>query len=230
MLAKDVMTTSVVTVKPDTEVSAIAQLLLERGISAVPVEDASGDLVGIVSEGDLIRRTETGTDKEGSWWLHAIATSSELSRTYVKTHGRHAKDVMTRRVITAGPDTPLAEIAALLEKNGIKRVVIIDDGKLVGIVSRANLLHGLAAQRTAPVSMNDAALRKSILEELRTAGVRDGYLNVVVSDGKIRLWGSVETSEEKRALSVVVENAAGDKAWEDNVRVVPAMVARSLWA
>jgi len=230
MLAKDVMTTSVVTVKPNTEVSAIAQILLERGISAVPVENASGDLVGIVSEGDLIRRTETGTDKEGSWWLHAIATSSELSRTYVKTHGRHAKDVMTHRVITAGPDTPLAEIAALLEKNRIKRVAIIDDGRLVGIVSRANLLQGLAAQRTAPVSMDDAALRKSILEELRTAGVRDGYLNVVVSGGKIRLWGSVETSEEKRALSVVVENAAGEGAWEDNVRIVPPMVARSLWA
>lgn len=230
MFAKDIMTTTVVTVRPSTGVDEIARILLERGISAVPVENASGDLVGIVSEGDLMRRTETGTEDAGSWWLQAIASSSDLSRAYIKTRGRHAKDVMSRNVISTGPETPLSELATLLEKNGIKRVPIVEDNKLVGIVSRANLLHGLVANVTPAVSTNDAALKQSILEELRKAGIRDLYLNVVVSGGKVRVWGTVETPEERQALSVVMENAAGDVEWVDNIRIVQPMVARSLWA
>jgi len=230
MLAKDVMTTTVITVRPKTEVEEIARILLERGISAVPVENASGDLVGIVSESDLMRRAESGTEDAGSWWLQAIVSSSDLSRAYIKTHGRHAKDVMTRNVISTGPGTSLSEIATLLEKNGIKRVPIVEDSKLVGIVSRANLLHGLVANGTPPVGTDDAALKQSILEELRKAGIRDLYLNVVVSDGRVQIWGTVETLEERQALSVAMENAAGDVEWVDNIRIVQSMVVRSLWA
>lgn len=230
MLAKDVMTTSVVTVSPETEVREIARLLLARRISAVPVTDAEGAVVGIVSEGDLLHRPESETETTSSWWLGLVAAPSQKAKDYVKTHGRHAADVMTRDVITVTSDVSLAAIATLLEKHRIKRVPVVDDGKLVGIVSRANLLQGLAMQETAPVSGDDEAVRQALMSELRTASVGTDYLNVVVLDGKVQIWGAVETQEEKRAVPVAVENVTGIADWEDHVRIVPPMVVRSLWA
>ena len=142
MRAMDVMTTDVVTVDPTTSVQALAMLLSERCISGVPVVDSKDRLVGIVSEGDLMHRVETGTERltgrRRSWWLDTIASEQELARDYVKSHGRTAKDVMTRDVISVTDTTELADVAMLLETKRIKRVPVLRDGKLVGIVSRAN--------------------------------------------------------------------------------------------
>ena len=145
MNASDVMVTTVITVGPDASVQEVADLLLQHRISAVPVVAASGEILGIVSEGDLINRSESETTHRKSWWLDALASNESLAAEYVKSHSRQVTDVMTREVITAAPDTPVAELAALLERNRIKRVPIVKGGKVVGTVSRANLLQGLAS-------------------------------------------------------------------------------------
>jgi CBS domain-containing protein len=126
MLAKDVMTTAVLTVTPETDVGEIAGLMLDSHISAVPVIDADGSLVGIVSEGDLIHRAESETRRRPSWWLRLLATPEEPAERYLREFGRRARDVMTKNVISVTPDTPLTEIAAMLEKYHIKRVTVLE--------------------------------------------------------------------------------------------------------
>src|SRR3972149_2283575 len=150
MHAKDVMTTQVVTVSLDAPVAEIAKQLVQRRISAVPVVDADGRPVGIVSEGDLMRRPETGGERHPSWWLALVAEAETQDREYVKSHGGRARDVMTRDLVTVTEEASLEEIATLLEKHRIKRVPVVREGKLVGIVSRANLLQGIVARQCVP--------------------------------------------------------------------------------
>jgi CBS domain-containing protein len=140
MRARDVMTLNVVSVSPDSPISEVVRLLLRYRISAMPVVDAALKVVGVVSEGDLLRLEGARTRR--SWWLEALASGRSAS--YEKARGRTAGEVMTRDAITVGPETPLEEIAALLERHHIKRVPVVEGGRLAGIVSRANLLHGLA--------------------------------------------------------------------------------------
>ena len=142
MLARDVMAAPVLTVSPEKQVQDIAALLLECSISAVPVVDEGGHVRGIVSEGDLINRADAGTRHRRSWWLEMLNGPEEQSRDYLRAHGQRAQDVMSRDVVATSEDTPLPEIAALLEKHHVKRVPVLRDGRLVGIVSRANLLQG----------------------------------------------------------------------------------------
>ena len=143
MNAADVMTTNVITVHADASVEEIAETLLANGISAVPVIDDFGGLVGIVSEGDLVHRVELGTEQHPSWWLEFLAGKQALAYDYIKSHGRRAADLMTRPVITVNAETPLSEIASLLDEHRIKRVPVVDKGKIIGIVSRANLVQAL---------------------------------------------------------------------------------------
>jgi CBS domain-containing protein len=170
MKAADVMTTNVITVGPDARVPAVAEILLSARISGVPVIGAEGELMGIVSEGDLMRRIEAGTERRRPWWLVILAGRDALAAEFIKEHSCKVADVMTRNVITAAPDTPLSTIANLLEKNAIKRVPIVDhEGKVVGIVSRANLLQGIArlnkrAQPARPV--DDSQIREKVLTQL----------------------------------------------------------------
>jgi CBS domain-containing protein len=145
--AKDVMTAKVVSVTPDTPVEQIARLLLEQRISGVPVTDASGRILGIVTEGDLMRRPDLQTERRRPWWLRIVADERTRAEEYTKTHGSRAADVMTRNVVTVTEETTVGEIARLLERHHIKRVPVVREGKLVGIVSRANLIQGLAARR-----------------------------------------------------------------------------------
>ena len=152
MQARDIMTERVITVGPETTVREIATLLLERRISAVPVVEESGEIVGIVSEGDLIHRNEIGTELRGrSWWLRLFDDSAALAERYSKSHGAKARDVMTRDVVSVDETVSLADIAELLETKHIKRVPVIRDGRLAGIVSRADLVRALAAIPRAPI-------------------------------------------------------------------------------
>lgn len=234
MRAGDVMTTKVVTVSPETAVRTIAQTLVERGISAVPVVDGAGRLLGIVSEGDLMRRAEAGTERQPSWWLDLLASPEEKARDYSRAHGLTARDVMSREVVTVEEDSPLASVAALLERHRIKRVPVVRDGALVGIVSRANLLHGLIAAQPAPASAatagDDAAIRGRILAAVAEAGLAEPYVNVVVSGGKVQLWGMVSSEAEKDALRVAAETAPGVVAVENNVAVAGPRQLRAGWA
>ena len=226
MKTADVMTTRVISIADDLPVNEVAGLLLKNKISAVPVVDADGRLLGIVSEGDLMRREETGTETQRSWWLSAFTSTDEAAEDFVKSHGRLARDVMTRDVVTVGEDTSLAEVARMLEQHGIKRVPVVRDDRVVGVVSRANLLQSLAAAPAAPsapaTAVDDATIRARFLEALEQQSWRATiHSNVIVSDGIVHLWGLVPSEEQRDALRVLAENIEGVRAVKDHIRVQP---------
>ena len=227
MLAIDVMTTQVVTVLPETSVREVARMLLINRISAVPVVDGNGRILGMLSEGDLMRRAETGTDERHSWWL-SLVTDLRVEA-FVKSHGLHAKDVMTREVISVSEETPLDEVATLLERRRIKRVPVVRDGKLVGIVSRANLLHGLVALRAGPTpSGGDQGIRAAIIDALVKVGIPRHFLNVVVSNGVVHLWGAAQSESERDAVRIAAETTPGVKRIENHMFVLPARLRGAL--
>jgi CBS domain-containing protein len=223
MKAADVMVSTVITVPPEASVQDVANVLMTNRISAVPVVTAGGDLVGIISEGDLIRRVETDTDHRRSWWIELLLGRGPLAAEYVKSHSRKVSDLMSRDVITARPETPLRDVAGLLEKNGIKRVPIIADGKLVGIVSRANLVQALAVQKKpveAQPPADDLAIREAVMARL------DGKLwtkfapvNIIVRNGIVDIWGIVDTETVRQAIRVAVEETPGVRGINDNLSV-----------
>jgi CBS domain-containing protein len=223
MQAQDVMTTKVVAVAPDTPVTEIAKLLLERQISAVPVVSDERRLVGIVSEGDLTH----GLGQEGakrSWWLDLLASPQTKAEAYLKSHGRLASDLMTREVVSVTPDTPLPEIARLLEGRRIKRVPVLRDGELVGIVSRADLLRGFALQPSPDASADDRALRERLTVEFERSGLTShGYVNIVVRDGALHLWGIVPAQEQAEALRRAAARVPGVASVESHLAVHPRM-------
>jgi len=224
MKAADVMVSKVITVGPDAELQDVARTLLNNRISALPVVDAGGKLVGIISEGDLMRRVESGTVRRRSWWLEMLTGREALAAEYVKEHSRKVADVMTREVVTVNPETSLGDIATLLERNGIKRVPVVQDGKVVGIVSRANLLQALASYRT-PIegsAPNDAAIRENVIARINSEPwSKPALINVIVQDGNVELWGIVETQVEKKAVRVAAEVTPGVRAVNDNLIVRP---------
>ena len=212
MKAAEVMTSAVVTIADDATVHEAAELMLKHRISALPVVDCNGKLVGIVSEGDLIRRSEVGTERVRPWWLELLTSKRKLAAEYVKSHAHMVRDVMTHNVITAAPDTPLSEIARLLETHAIKRVPITDGDELVGIVSRANVIQGVAGlklEASIAPSSSDRVIRESILEMVRKAPWRPGLWNVTVRNGVVDLWGVTESLDEKKAVGATAENTPG---------------------
>jgi CBS domain-containing protein len=225
MQAGDIMTPKVVSVRADTRVEEIARLLLERRISGVPVVDADERIVGIVTEGDLMRRPETGTERHRGWWLRLFGDERERAAEYARAHGTRAEQVMTRNVVTVTEETPVGEIARLLEEHRIKRVPVVRDGKLVGIVSRANLLHGLACHRApAPPerSLDDRAIRDEVVRVLDREGwTAHAPLNVTVTAGVVELWGLVDSREHRLAIRVAAESVPGVVAVKDNLGSVP---------
>jgi CBS-domain-containing membrane protein len=224
MRAVDVMTRDVITVHENATVSEVAMLLAKRGISAVPVVDAANRVIGMVSEGDLLHRAETGTEQRRAWWLDMLAATDRLARDYVKSHAETVRDVMTRDVISVTDTTPVADIAILLETHRIKRVPVIRDGKLVGIVSRANLVQALAMTVTQPPSdaaNDDLAIRERLLAELKAQRWAEvAPANVTVKDGVVHLWNSYVSEEEKQALLVAARSIPGVRRVEDHMRKV----------
>lgn len=216
------MTAPALTVTPDRRVDHVANLLLERGISAVPVVDREGRLAGIVSEGDLVGRRADGRQRR-PWWLEMLSSAEERARDYLRPRGATAGDVMTREVVTVGEHTPLPEIAALLEKHRIKRVPVVREAKVVGIVSRANLLHGLAASPAVDsVPQEDRELRERVLAELGKAGVATSSVNPIVRSGVVELWGAASSEAELRAARLAARNAAPRQRIEDHLSALPA--------
>jgi CBS domain-containing protein len=221
----DVMTTEVITVGENASVPEAAKLLAKHGISAVPVVDKDNRVIGMVSEGDLLHRAETGTERRRSWWLDMMSSTNKLAGEYIKSHSSKVKDAMTRDVLSVTEETPVADIAVLLETNRIKRVPVLRDGKLVGIVSRANLVRTLAMTITEPVSgaADDRAVRDKLLAEPKAQKWAEvSPANVTVKDGVVHLWSSYLSESERRALIVAAENVAGVRRVEDHMRPVPA--------
>lgn len=225
MKASDVMVTDVITVRPEMPVREAAKVLLDHRISAAPVLNAEGRLVGILSEGDLMRRAEIGTERRRSWWLDLLAGESARADDYIRAHAVRVADVMTREVVTATEHASLGEIAALLERRRIKRVPIVRGDELVGIVSRANLLQALASAPGAadlPAAQDDRSLRERVLASIRSQPWGMPWLTTVtVHDGVVELWGPVNSDEERRTLRVAAEATPGVRQVKDNLFLLP---------
>lgn len=231
MKAKDVMTEDVISVRPDAGVQQIARLLLEHRISAVPVIGTDGRLLGIVSEGDLVRRSETHTERR-SWWLDLLDGPEGGAERYLKTHGLSAREVMSARPVTVKESTPLEKIATLLERNRIKRVPVMRGARVVGIVSRANLLHALVASADLRPARGkrQAPSRKEVIREIRSAGQSLDYVNVVVEAGVVHLWGGVRSDAERKAIALAARRSPGVSDVRNHLFVMPPRLTGSLGA
>ena len=223
MKAADVMVRDVITVRPEASVRDAALLMLQHGISGLPVVDENHGLLGLISEGDLLRRAETGTEKHRSWWLELLTPQERLADEFSRAHAVRVADVMTRQVVSADENASLANIATLMERHGIKRVPIMRDGRLVGIVSRANLVKALV---TAPVqaseATDDAQLREKVIEHIRAVpGGVPWLLSVDVAAGVAQLQGPVHSDEQRRAIRIAAEATPGIKQVEDKLYKMP---------
>ena len=212
MLVKDVMTKKVITVTPETRIEEIARLFLDHHISGVPVLNPDGGLAGLVSEGDLMRRVADPDAPRRSWWLELFAGSQTGAADYVKAHGRQARDVMTQEVITVPEDMTIGKAAVLFEKNRIKRIPVLRNGTLVGIISRSNLLQGLTLALAMPEpSEDDRVIQARILEALADVpGIQVSLVNVLVKDGVASIFGVVDSDFEATAIRLAAEEAAGE--------------------
>src|SRR5829696_1600140 len=220
LTAADVMTTEVVSVEPDTPVRDVAELLYSRHISGVPVVEHDR-VIGIVSEGDLIGHVAAIGESRRSWWLSLFSDESLSARDYAKTHGRTARNVMTASVVSVEETATLAEIARLVERHRIKRVPVLRDGKLIGIVTRGNLLQGLATLKAEPPrSVDDATIREQLVTELKDQPWAHLYTDdIVVENSVVHLHGTVRTEDERRALRIAAENVPGVQSVEDHLMV-----------
>jgi CBS domain-containing protein len=213
MKAGDVMTRKVLSTNPDASIAEMAKLMLENRISGLPVVDDRGDLVGIVTEGDCLRRAETGTERKRPRWLEFLIGPGRLAEEYIHAHGRKVADVMTPNPITITEDTPLDKVVHVMETRRIKRLPVMRDRKVVGIVSRANLLHALAsaAANVPSVSPTDATIRDQLMAELAKQPWSPQF-TVTVRDGIVDLWGVVLAAHQREAAIVAAKNIAGVKA------------------
>ena len=219
MIAADVMTPDVICAAPETPLPELVRLMLDNRISALPIVE-DGRIVGIVSEGDLLHRAETGTESRPSRWLELVTSTDRLAADYTRTHGRKAGEIMTRDVVTVADTTPIAEVAHLLEARRIKRVPVTRDGRLVGIVSRRNLLQALATSLSPPpITCGRQEHPRSLLCELRRQAWAGGpgSINAVVADGVVHLWGVAPDETLRQAIVVVAENIPGVRAVEDHM-------------
>jgi CBS domain-containing protein len=227
MDAREVMTRDVITVGPDNTVAEIATLLVRHRISAVPVVEGDNSVIGIVSQTDLAHRGETDTEKRRKWWLEVFADPDIKAREYVKSHGVRARDVMTRHVVSVPPKASLAEVADLLDRNRVRQVPVLDNGKLVGMISRTDLVRRLAevAIVASAERPSNGALQKAIWDEIKAqTWLKSAYVSLTVADGVVELWGSVETDDQRQALRVLVEGVKGVRKVEDHVSVFPRVV------
>jgi CBS domain-containing protein len=212
MIAADVMTRNVISVPPDATVADAVELMLGRGISGLLVVDASGMLAGIVTEGDLLRRDELGTQRRRSWWLRLIASPGRQAADFTRAHGRKVADVMTRDVLSVAADAPLTDIVALMEEHRVKGVPVLDGVRVVGVVSRADLLRALsvAARERHETVADDRTIREHILDTLaHESWAPRTTLNVTVVNSVADLWGTISNDQERRAICVMAENAPG---------------------
>jgi CBS domain-containing protein len=213
------MVKAVATTTPETTVKAVARLMINLRISGVPILDRNGQLVGIVTEGDLLRRAETGTERRRSRWSEWFSANSRLAAEYIKSHARRVEDIMTREVISVGELATLGEIAELMETKRVKRVPVVRDGKIVGIVSRADLLQVLASGGAVDANEDsDRLIRERLFAELRgQEWTSTAESNVVVSDGVVHFWGIVGSEEERTAFRVAAENIPGVRGIKDHM-------------
>ena len=225
MRAHQIMTRPVITVLPDATITEAASIMLQRHISGLPVVDAAGKLVGIVSEGDFIRRSEIGTQRRRSRFLKFILGPGQAATDFVHEHGRRIAEIMTHDPVTVTEDTSLETIVSLMEKNKLKRLPVIRADRVVGIVSRANLLQAVAslARQIPDPTADDDHIRNRIIDALGRNDWCPHGLSVVVRDGVVNLGGIITDERARQAAIVCAENIAGVKKVHDHLCWVDPM-------
>jgi CBS domain-containing protein len=220
MIVSDVMTHNCITISPEARVEEAVNLMLSRNISGLFVVDKAGDLVGVVTEGDLLRRDELGTQRNRSWWLRLLASPARQAADFTHANGRHVRDVMTADVLSVAQDAPLVDVVVTMEKHRIKRLPVTADGRVIGVVSRADLLRALVGRirNVEPLDTDDRGIRTAILNALEAQPwAPTTTLNVTVADGIVDLWGAITNEEERRGIRVIAENTAGVKSVNDHL-------------
>ena len=220
MKARDVMTRDVVSIGPDATVLQAARLMLQHHISGLPVVDKDNALVGVLSEGDFLRRRETATERRRSRWLEFLMGPGKIASEYTHSHGQKVSEVMTDEVQTVDEDADLEAVVELMEKRRIKRVPVTRGGRMTGIVTRSNLMHAMVSMaRGEPAApKGDAEIRERLLAEIKTQEwAPAAMVNVVVRDGVVELWGAVIDDRQRAALKVAAENIPGVKAVKDHL-------------
>ncbi len=226
MLIHAVMTSPAIAVRPETPIAEAAKIMLDNRISGLPVVNANGDLVGIVSEGDFVRRAELRTERKRSWLLDFLTSPGKLADEYVLTHGRTVDEVMTCDVVTVKPTTMLNEAVDLMEKHHVKRLPVVSRGKIVGIVSRSDLLKTLTQYLRAPTSTaKDQEIEAAIINELAAQSWgRAGSIRVKVVDGVAELSGGILDERERLAAKVAAENTPGVRAVSDQLVYIDPLI------
>lgn len=230
MLVGEIMTRDVVTVAPDTTVAEVAQLFSDKGISGAPVVNKSGDVVGVVSEADLLHRAEIHTEKQHSWWARLFQSDFSLAQDFIRQGAKKVADVMSTDLMTVSEDAKLAIAADLLDRHHIKRLVVLRGQKLAGIITRADIVRALAKHKSilaqAPRDSSDDALLKLLEQRMsQEPWANAPYVNTHVQNGVIELSGFVSSATQKQALRVLAETLPGAKAVEDRVQIFVPPVA-----
>jgi CBS domain-containing protein len=220
MKASEIMTRRVISVSADAPIGEAARLMLENGISGVLVMDAKSELVGILTEGDFLRRAETRTERHRARWIEFLLGPGRLAADYVRTHGRKVEEIMTHDVATVDEGTLLADVVSLMERRHIKRVPVMRGVRVVGVISRANLMQALASldREAAPSPTSDTAIREALIAEMnRHPWSAHGFINPVVRNGVVELRGTIFDERERGAIRVAAENIAGVKEVRDHL-------------
>lgn len=222
MLAHQIMSTEVITLSPETSVADAINVMLAHHVSGLPVVDSDGRLVGILSEGDFIRRAKTGTQRKRGRWLALLAGADRVALDFTREHGRNVGDIMTQNPVAIAEDTPLEQIVAIMQRRSVKRLPVLREGKVVGMVTRADFLPAIAnlAREVPQSSKDDDEIRKSVLAAMAHARWRPCALNVAVQDGIVSLRGVVKTDHIHRAAIVAAETAPGVRKVEDHLSKV----------
>jgi CBS domain-containing protein len=218
--ARDLMATEIATSPPETPVPALIRLFTDRGVSAVPITDASGTLLGIVTERDLIRRLADEDEQRPAGWLARLTTTPNArAARYASSHGVTAREVMTERVVTVAPDASAAHVAHVMEQHGIRRVLVAEQGRLLGMVTRTDLLRALVADQPPEGEMSDERIRSAIVAAMRRESWADTlHVTVNVRDGEVEFHGFSRSASVQRALRVLAENVPGVKSVVDNTQ------------
>jgi CBS domain-containing protein len=225
MRAHQIMTRQVVTIPTDAAIADAAGIMLEKHISGLPVVDATGKLVGIISQGDFIRRAEIGTQRKRGRWLKFLIGPGRAASDFVRERGRRVGEIMTPEPCTVTEDATLEDIVELMERNNVKRLPVVRADKLVGIVTRSNLLQAVAglARDVPDPTADDDHIRNRIFASMEKADWAPFGLGVIVVDGVVHLSGVITSEQSREATIVAAENVSGVKKVHDHLCCVEPM-------
>ncbi|HEV7138637.1 MAG TPA: CBS domain-containing protein [Steroidobacteraceae bacterium] len=231
MKASDAMESNPVTVAPATAIADAVHLMVTRRISSLPVVNEFGEVVGMVSEGDLLRRVELGTAASNSRWLTWLGSRGRAAREYVRSHARRVREVMTAAVVAVAPDTELSEVVFLMESRHIKRIPVLENGRLIGIITRWGLMRVLEGllPRASVRPVDDEELRRRLLSSVKEQSWAPRTpFDLKVANGVVEFVGVVTDERERTALRVLAENTPGVRSVVDHLLWVDLMSGVSL--